>query len=95
MKNVSMPSVNSRPNYHILSKNILYVFPEYRECLLGTSAQKFFNDKKIPPRERAFLPLIASGESGEVYAVCGVEIAERLKITENTQRVFYIILQKK
>lgn len=59
------------------------------------SLKKFFNDKKIPPRERAFLPLIASGESGEVYAVCGVEIAERLKITENTQRVFYIILQKK
>lgn len=59
------------------------------------SLKKFFNDKKIPPKERGYLPLIASANGEKVYAVCGVEISERLKVTENTQRVFYIILQKK
>lgn len=59
------------------------------------SLKKFFNEKKIPPCERGYIPLIASANSGEVYAVCGVEIADWLKVTQTTQRVVYIILQKK
>lgn len=59
------------------------------------SLKKFFNEKKTPTKERAFLPLIAEKDGKEVFAVCGVEISERVKITEETQSVFYIILQKK
>lgn len=59
------------------------------------SLKKFFNEKKIPPKERAFLPLIASATGTTVYVVCGVEIAETLKITEETKNVLYITTQKK
>lgn len=59
------------------------------------SLKKFFNEKKIPANERAFLPLIAEKDGSEVFVVCGVEISERVKITEKTQSVLYITLQKK
>ena len=59
------------------------------------SLKKFFNEEKIAVSERARLPLIASKDGRDVYVVCGVEIAERLKITEDTQRVFYITVKKK
>ncbi len=59
------------------------------------SLKKFFNEKKIPAKERAFLPLIAEKDGKEVFAVCGVEISERVKITNETQSVLYIYLQKK
>ena len=59
------------------------------------SLKKFFNEKKIPVKERAFLPLIAKKDSSEVLVVCGVEISERVKITKETQSVLYITLQKK
>ena len=59
------------------------------------SLKKFFNEKKIPVSERAWLPLIAEKDGNEVLAVCGVEISERVKITEETQNVLYITLQKK
>ena len=58
------------------------------------SLKKFFNERKIPVRERSYLPLIASSETGEVYAVCGVEIADKIKTTEDTKSVLYIVLQK-
>ncbi len=56
--------------------------------------KKFFNEKKIPPKERDFLPLIAD-EGGEVYAVCGVELSQRIKLDETTRRVLYITIRKK
>lgn len=59
------------------------------------SLKKFFNEKKIPAKERAFLPLIAEKNGKEVFAVCGVEISERVKITQETQSVLYITLRKK
>ena len=59
------------------------------------SLKKFFNEKKIPVKERAFLPLIAEKDGKEVFAVCGVEISDRVKITQETQSVLYITLQKK
>ena len=57
--------------------------------------KKFFNEEKTPVLERAAIPLIASGRSSEVYAVCGVEISERVKVTEDTQCVLYITIKKK
>ena len=57
--------------------------------------KKFFNEKKIPTEERAHLPLIAEKDTKTVYAVCGVEISQKIKITEETRNSFYIILQKK
>ena len=59
------------------------------------SLKKFFNEKKIPVKERAFLPLIAEKDGSEVFVVCGIEISERVKITKETQSVLYITLQKK
>ncbi len=57
------------------------------------SLKKFFNEEKIPPKERAYLPLIAKGN--EVYVVCGVEISELVKVDENTKNVLYITMRKK
>ncbi len=57
--------------------------------------KKFFNDKKIPVKERGYLPLIAEKVGNRVYAVCGEEIADFIKVTKTTQRVVYMILQKK
>lgn len=59
------------------------------------SLKKFFNEEKTPVFERAALPLIASGYNSEVYAVCGVEISERVKVTEDTQCVLYITIRNK
>ncbi len=55
--------------------------------------KKVFNEEKIPCSEREYLPLIAKDK--EVYAVCGVEISEKIKITESTKKVLYIQLRKK
>ena len=57
------------------------------------SLKKFFNEKKIPAEEREFIPLIA--KEGEVLVVCGVEISERVKVTENTKKSAYIYTRKK
>ena len=58
------------------------------------SLKKFFNEKKTPVFEREYLPLIAS-EAGEVFAVCGVEISEKVKITQESVRILYIVTTKK
>ncbi|MDE6613334.1 MAG: tRNA lysidine(34) synthetase TilS [Clostridia bacterium] len=49
----------------------------------------FFTDKKIPIRLRKIIPLIADGN--EILAVCGVEISDKIKVTENTREVRGII----
>lgn len=59
------------------------------------SLKKIFNERKIPVEERADLPLIASGVTHEVYVICGVEISERLRITDDTRRALYITIEKK
>ncbi len=59
------------------------------------SLKKFFNEKKIPPQERDYLPLIAEKDSGRVYVVCGVEISEEVKLDANTQKALYITIRKK
>ncbi len=59
------------------------------------SLKKLFNERKTPVEERGYLPLIAEGDSGEVYAVCGVEISEKVKVDEDTKIVYYIATQRK
>lgn len=59
------------------------------------SLKKFFNEEKIPVEEREYIPLIAEEDGGVVYAVCGVEIAEDVKVTDKTKNVLYIILKRK
>lgn len=55
--------------------------------------KKFFNEEKTPVAERGFLPLIAE-ENGEVYAVCGVEISDAVKVTNETKNILYITIKK-
>ena len=50
--------------------------------------KKFFNEEKIAVEERGYIPVIAKGK--EVLAVCGVEISEEVKVTEDSARVVYI-----
>ena len=57
------------------------------------SLKKFFNEKKIDVAERAYLPLIAVGD--EIYAVCGVEISEKLRVGESSEKILYLALAKK
>ena len=82
-----------------LPKNAVFRFREDGDVIKSfggsKSLKKFFNEKKIPVKERAFLPLIAEKDASEVFVVCGVEISERVKITKETQSVLYITLQKK
>jgi tRNA(Ile)-lysidine synthetase-like protein len=59
------------------------------------SLKKLFNEKKISVKERGYIPLIADKDSGEVYAVCGVEISEKVKVDEGTKTVLYITLRKR
>ena len=59
------------------------------------SLKKFFNEKKVAVDAREYLPLIAEKNGGEVYAVCGVEISERLKVTADTKKTLYITINTK
>ena len=56
--------------------------------------KKYLVNKKIPEAVRAELPVLAD-EHGEVYAVCGVEIAERVRVTPDTVRVVCITIKNK
>lgn len=49
----------------------------------------FFTDRKIPVRLRKQIPLIADGN--EILAVGGVEISDKIKITDNTKNTLYLI----
>lgn len=57
--------------------------------------KKYFNEKKILPEERAMIPLIASADTKEVYVICGYEIADRMKITDDTKETLYVRLCNK
>lgn len=59
------------------------------------SLKKLFNEKKIPVQEREWLPLIAQKDGNKVFAVCGVEIADEVKVTENTARAVCVAVVKK
>ena len=49
----------------------------------------YFTDRKIPLWVRDTVPLIAT--DSEVLAVCGVEISDAIKITQNTKNTAYIV----
>lgn len=57
--------------------------------------KKFFNEKKIVVQEREYLPLIAEADGEEVYVVCGVEISEKVKVTNETKNIAYIHIRYK
>lgn len=52
------------------------------------SLKEFLTDRKIPARVGKTLPLLA--KDGEILAVFGVEIADRVRITEQTERIGYL-----
>lgn len=57
----------------------------------GTKKLKeFLGEKKVPLKDRDFIPLIACG--GEIFAVCGVEISDKIKCADE-KNVCYIILK--
>ena len=51
----------------------------------------YMTDKKIPLRERDFIPLIADGD--KILAVCGIEISDEIKVTEQSSAVCYMTLK--
>ena len=54
------------------------------------SLKEYLTDKKISAREGRKLPLIASGN--EILVICGVEISDKVKVTdETTRRVFITV----
>lgn len=60
----------------------------------GTKKLKdFLIDKKIPRRLRDRLPVLACGR--EVYAVCGAEISEKIRVEPTSKNIFHILLINK
>ena len=55
--------------------------------------KKFLTQKKIPARTGWGLPLVACGQA--VLAVCGTEIADSVKVTQNTVREGFIALARR
>ena len=51
----------------------------------------YLTDKKVPVYLRDRLPVIAV--ENEILAICGVEISEKIKITEKTEKIRYIICE--
>lgn len=49
----------------------------------------YFTDKKIPVRIRKRIPVVAEGS--EVLLVGGVEISDKVKITDKTKNILYLI----
>lgn len=52
----------------------------------------FLTDKKIPKRKRNSIIVIA--KDSEVLTVCGIEIADDVKIDENTKTIAYISIER-
>ena len=48
----------------------------------------YFTDKKVSLRKRDFIPVVANGL--EILAVCGVEISNKVKVDENTKKIYSI-----
>ena len=58
------------------------------------SLKKYLVDRKISSSLRKELPILADEEGKAVYAVCGVEIADSIKCTAKTKRVWYISVKR-
>jgi tRNA(Ile)-lysidine synthase len=60
----------------------------------GTKKLKsYLIDKKIPLRERDFLPVLASGN--EIFAIAGLEISDKVKIDSEVKSLIKIEVIKK
>ena len=60
----------------------------------GTKKLKeYFIDEKIPQRLRSGIPLVACGK--EVFAVCGCEISDKVKLDGRSENIFTIVLFEK
>ena len=60
----------------------------------GTKKLKsYLIDKKIPLRERDFLPVLASGI--DIFAIAGVEISDKVKIDSEIKSLIKIEVIKK
>lgn len=58
----------------------------------GTKKLKdYFIDKKIPVKERDFIPVIANGN--EILVIFGVEISDKVKITPQTKNILQGLLK--
>lgn len=83
-----------------IPRGAYFRLPERGDCFekFGGGGRKFLKkylvDRKIPAEVRAELPVLAGGDDGEIYAVCGVEISEKVKCAENS-RVLYIAIRNK
>ena len=49
----------------------------------------FFTDKKIPVYLRSHIPVIAVG--ADILAVFGVEISEKVRVGDNTDKIMYAV----
>ncbi len=56
------------------------------------SLKRYLIDKKIPVEQRD-MPLLAELNGDTVYAVCGVEIAEEVKVAKETKTTVYITVK--
>lgn len=89
-------------NTHIIDANKLPPDVKWRVRQNGDVFTKFgsgekklkdyFIDKKIPNLQRDQIPVLAS--ENEVYCVLGYEISDKVKVTENTKKVYIIKYQK-
>lgn len=55
------------------------------------SLKKLFNERKVPVKDRAHLPVIAV--DSEVLAVCGVEICDSVKVNEDTTKTVFLQIE--
>ena len=53
-----------------------------------TKLKSYFIDKKIPSRLRDNIPLLASGN--EVYLIAGDEISDKIKVDENSKKIYIV-----
>jgi tRNA(Ile)-lysidine synthetase-like protein len=87
------------PRYSDNSQNAVFRFRQDGDKIrkfggASKSLKKLFNEEKIPVLERATLPLVAERDGEKVFVVCGVEIADEVKIEEDTRRTLYIGVRK-
>ena len=68
-------------NYTLEQQELLY-----KE--LNKKLKDYFIDKKVPQRMRDSIPVLAVGN--QILAVANIEIADSLKITEDTRRYYKI-----
>ncbi|MBQ9117937.1 MAG: tRNA lysidine(34) synthetase TilS [Clostridia bacterium] len=57
------------------------------------SVKKYLTDKKVSADERHRLPVVA-GSDGEVYLIGGVDISQKIKVTDSTRTIGYFTIEK-